>query len=348
VIAVNEIRELNAIDNWVRHFTRAPHQRNLVHQSDAELIALPGTDRLLAITIDTLAEEIATGLYREPFTMGWVTVMASLSDLAAVAADPLGVLVSVSLEPGRDDSFKTALAQGMAAACDAGGTFLLGGDTNTAPVSSFTGCAIGLVSRRPALTRVGCRPGDAAFLSGPAGTGSALGLSNFLHNAAFPESSYRPVARVNVRQLVRRFATACMDTSDGLLPTLDQLMRLNGMGFQITRDVAHLLDPRALRLAVDAGIPPWCMLAGPHGEFELVLTVPPGLVEEFSMEARSTGWDPVAVGTVIDQARITIALDGLAHAVDTAAVRNLFDDVGGDVRRYVQGLASVLAPRPEV
>lgn len=330
MIVVNKIRELNAIDNWVRHFTRAPHQWNVVHQSDAELVALPGTDRLLAITIDTVAEEIVTGLYREPFTMGWVAVMASLSDLAAVAADPLGLVVSVVLEPGRDDSFRTALAQGMAAACDAGGTFLLGGDTNTAISPSLTTCAIGIVSRRPVLNRVGCRPGDTVFLSGPAGAGSALALSRFLHSEGFPEGSYRPVARLNVRQTIRRFATACMDTSDGLLPTLDQLMRLNGMGFRITQDVAHILDRRALRLAVEADLPPWFMLAGPHGEFELVLTVPQGLTEHFMAEARSAGWEPVMTGTVTEEIGVKMAIDGRQCAVDTAGVRNLFDEVSGD------------------
>jgi thiamine-monophosphate kinase len=280
--------------------------------------------------------------------MGWVAIMACLSDLAAVGADPLGVVVSVSLESTRDEAFRTALAQGMSAACDWCGTFLLGGDTNAASAPALTGCAIGIVPRVAALTRVGCRPGDVVFLSGPAGAGSALGVSRFLGTEGFPENNYRPVARLNVRHTVRRFATACMDTSDGLLPTLDQLMRLNGMGFRITCEVAQLLDPRALRLAVEAGLPPWFMLAGPHGEFELVLTVPQGLAEHFMAEARSAGWEPVMIGTVTEEVGVRMTIDGRQYTVDTAGVRNLFDEVSGDISRYVRGLAAMLVPEPEV
>jgi len=66
-----EIREIN---RWVRHFIRSPLQQNAPHASDAELVEIPGNRAFwLAVTIDTVSEEITKGIYRDPFTMGWVT-----------------------------------------------------------------------------------------------------------------------------------------------------------------------------------------------------------------------------------------------------------------------------------
>jgi len=129
VSRMDEILENAAIDAWAGAFRRAPSRANAPHESDAELLEIESLpDRYLAITIDTVAEEIATGLYRDPFTMGWVTVMASLSDLAAVGADPVGVVVSVSAPPGRDAGFVDGARRGMEEACCSVGTFVLGGD----------------------------------------------------------------------------------------------------------------------------------------------------------------------------------------------------------------------------
>ena len=143
---MREILENATIDFWAQHFKKSPDQVNEHHRSDAELIRIPGdSENCLAATIDTVAEEITLGIYRKPYTMGWVTIMASLSDLAAVGADPIGMLIAVSMQPGCDSNFVDQVAQGMADACASQGVFIIGGDTNETPVTSLTGCALGLV-----------------------------------------------------------------------------------------------------------------------------------------------------------------------------------------------------------
>ena len=174
---MGEILENVIIDSWIRHFRPTPGQINKPHEADAELVDIPGdSEHYLAITIDTVAEEITTGLYQDPYTMGWVTVSACLSDLAAVGAEPLGLVVSVSVEPGRDEAFTSSIAQGMEDACRNLGVFILGGDTNTTPTISLTACALGLVSRERGMTRRGCQPGEDVFITGGVGAGNALGI----------------------------------------------------------------------------------------------------------------------------------------------------------------------------
>ena len=40
---------------------------------------------------------------------------------------------------------------------------------------------------------------------------------------------------------------ACMDTSDGLIATLDQFMRLNNVGFELKEDLEKVIDENALK-----------------------------------------------------------------------------------------------------
>lgn len=339
--AIEEILENNAINSWVRHFHRAPYQSNRCHETDAELIGIPGNEtHFLAVTVDTVAEEIAAGLYQNPFTMGWVTVMANFSDLAAVGAEPLGMVISVSVEPSRDQEFNDEIARGMAAACRHLGTFILGGDTNAAPKPSLTGCAIGLVPRESKITRIGCREGDVVFLSGPAGLGSALGLTRLLNISGidFPESEYRPVARIPEGKLLRPYASCCMDTSDGVLATLDQLMRLNGIGFVLDIPAEEILHPAALELARKTRLPSWLMLAGQHGEFELIFTIPEECIEAFLNAAAMPQWSPVRIGKVVSQPGIQLLCDGKLITPDTGKIRNLAVHFQDDVNGYIQSL----------
>ncbi len=336
---MDDILENVAIDAWVKAFSRAPGQVNAPHESDAELIELPGDPgNLLAITIDTVAEEILTGLYQEPYTMGWVSVMASLSDLAAVGADPLGMVVSVSAPPGKDSGFAESAGRGMEDACRSLGVFILGGDSNLTPEVSLTGCSIGIVPKNTMLTRRGTQPGDAVFVTGPAGAGNALGLVRLsgLPDEYFPETAYRPSARLAAGKALRGHATAAMDTSDGVLTTLDQLMRLNGHGFEVDCDWPAILSEDVLALCDRTDTPYWMMLAGPHGEFELIFTVPAteaGALSEKSGDLEPT---PIRIGTVQERAAVTLALpSGRRLDIDMSSLRNLLDTSDGDLAHYL-------------
>ena len=89
------IIESMIIEGFTTHFHVPPHRVNGVHEADAELVD-PGAmnGHLLAVTTDGVIEEISSGLYDDPYLMGWMLATVNLSDLAAVGADPMGLLVS--------------------------------------------------------------------------------------------------------------------------------------------------------------------------------------------------------------------------------------------------------------
>jgi thiamine-monophosphate kinase len=333
--------EIELIERLTRGFERSPYQLNRRHETDAELVRIPGTDLTLAITTDGVSEEIETGLYADPWLVGWMTVTVNASDLAAVGAAPLGLLVSETLPPTMTADEVRALQQGLAEACRAHGLPLLGGDTNAGSRLHMGATAVGLAPGGTSLTRVGCRPGDTLYASGPLGSGTAFALLQLTAKTdgdAIDTLCFQPVARLAEGQAIRTLASACMDTSDGAVTTLDELMRLNATGIRVDLAVEDYLDQAALQVARAAGIPAWMLLAGPHGEFELIFTIPPEHEVELEAVARSMNWRPLRLGSVVAAPGLELPLDGVSRTLDTTRIRNLYSESGGDLAAYRAGL----------
>jgi thiamine-monophosphate kinase len=328
-------REIALIEKLAGTLPRSPLLLNGLCESDAELIRLPGTDVALAVTTDAIAEEIAAGLYSDPYLIGWMAVMVNASDLAAVGAEPLGILLNETLPADLDPAFIDRLQSGIRDALEACGLHLLGGDTNFSPTMQIAATAVGIVSTGLPLTRLGCAPGDRLYASAPLGIGSAFALSRIDPNA--PAISYRPLARIREGRLLRGVASCGMDTSDGVVPTLDELIRLNRLGFRIDAPLADILHPAALEAAARAGLPEWLMLAGPHGEFELLFTVSPDADDRLQAEARTIDWTPIPIGFVTPQPGLWLG----SNRLDSTRIRDLYTDVGGDAQRYLAELLAI-------
>jgi thiamine-monophosphate kinase len=334
---MNDILENKLIGSITAGFHRSPLQLNEIHCADAELIALPATadGTTLAITTDTLVEEIESGLYNDPYLIGWMTVIASMSDLAATGATPLGILVSEVLPQSFSSDDCARLQAGINDACVACETFVLGGDTNTGNSLQMTGCAVGIVRRENGLTRIGCSAGEGIFASGLLGDGNAYAAARFFGKS---EESFQPRARLAEGQMLCGIATACMDSSDGTIATLDQLMRLNGVGVRLSHPLCDVLTPSAMSASTKLAFPAWAMLAGIHGEFELIFSLPSGREAELLARAATIGWTPVRLGEIIAEPILTMPVDGEDCPIDSGFLRNLGTTCARDIAGYVQAL----------
>lgn len=347
---INEIIENRFISNLTKQFRRSPLQLNRLHESDAELLNIePVSGQILAVTTDTIAEEIAVGLYTDPFLIGWMSVMVNLSDLAAVAATPLGIVISQVLPTEYPSESIELLQKGIEAACENCGTFVLGGDTNFGQTMTMTGCAIGTVDGCRLLTRRGCKPGDQLYTTSLLGIGNIYAISAFASSLSpgqcskpsFDAGDYRPTARLTEARCLANFASACMDTSDGVLGTLDQLMRLNNVGFRINADWQNALHPKADKFSKVLGIPNWLWLAGQHGEFELLFTILRNKEDQFLLASEQIGWNPVRVGEVVSEPSIQIPIHGEQIGLDTARIRNLGNSFDGNIASYINELMNI-------
>jgi thiamine-monophosphate kinase len=342
----NVAREIRLIDGLARAFGRSPHQLNARHESDAELLRLPGTDLVLAVTADDIAEEVESGLYRDPFLIGWMAVLINASDLAAVGARPVGLLLNETLPPDASERFLASLQRGIRDASEACGIPVLGGDTNFGTRLHIGATAIGLIETGAPLTRRGCEPGDVLYASGPLGLGTAFALLQLLSGGAatsppatngdspLASLEFLPQPRLTEGRILGSIASACMDTSDGAIATLDELMRVNGVGFRLDPLLDRLLDRGALQAARAAGLPAWMMLAGPHGEFELIFTVRPTRLGTLERAARRIGWRPIRLGRAVPEPGLRLRIEDAPRALDATRIRDLFGECGGDPLAY--------------
>jgi thiamine-monophosphate kinase len=334
----NDIVENRMLSRWGELLPRAPGQVGGLHEADAELVDL-GDGRLLALTVDAVVEEVAVGLYRLPRTVGRITAASSLSDLAAVGADPLGVLVCATLPSTNRDEVQTGIAEGLRQTLDPVGVFVLGGDTADGHPLVLAVTAVGLVPRDGVLTRVGARPGDQVFVSGLLGSGGALAASVLLGLGCAGEDDFHPVNRLREGALLRGVASCCMDSSDGFVATVDQLGRINEVGFRVDAPPADLLHPAAAKVRAETGMPAFPFIASHHGEFELVFTVPPDRVPVLEQRARTLDWSPIRVGVVEREPGVRVG----GATIDTVRLRNAYDDAGGDLAAYLKTLLAVTA-----
>jgi thiamine-monophosphate kinase len=329
------------IERLARGLPRAPFQLNALHEADAEIVVLPESGGVrLAVTADTIAEEIQTGLYTDPWLIGWMAVTANLSDLAAVGAMPLGILLAETISESCPPEFLQCLQKGIGDACRTHATPVLGGDTNLGETMSLTGCALGFLEDGHVITRRGCAPGDILFASGPLGCGNGFAFAR-LCDRRVRCPAYRPVARLREGRTVRRFASACMDSSDGLLATLDQLLRINGAGFRLASGWEEALDVPSRGLLQQVGLPDWFLLAGPHGEFELLFTIPPKQETGFLDEAFCQGWTPKRLGRVLPDPEIRLTVQGSEYNLDTGAIRNLAASSRKSPFAFVEALRAI-------
>jgi thiamine-monophosphate kinase len=334
----DRVLEIDMIARLTGHFARSPLQANRLQQSDSEIIRVPdGSPIDLAITMDSIAEEIQGGLYTDPYMIGWMAVMVNMSDLAAVGAEPFGIVISEILDNRCTPEFIETMQRGIQDACTACNSYVLGGDTNSGQQLILSGCALGRVRRGAALMRTGCQAGDVLYATGPLGTGNAYALG-LLEPHLRSRITYLPQPRLQQGIALREFATACMDTSDGVLGTVDELVRLNRLGFSFTPDWERALDAAAHEVASRANIPAWLLLGGIHGEFELLFTIPPEREPDMLQAARSRGWEMLMLGTLTAAPEVLLPIEGSPHPVDTAVVRNLGHTLSHDPRGYLRAL----------
>ena len=330
---LNEILENKIINNLISEFDRSPNQVNKPHESDAEIIQI--SNHRLAVTTDSISEEITTGLYDDPYLIGWMIVTVNISDLAAVGATPIGILISEIIPKTFSEEKIKELQRGITNACKAYNTFILGGDTNEGENLVLTGTAIGITNPEKTLTRIGCKPGDILYSTGKLGNGNAYAISKLIpQTKSFSE--YKPIAQIKNCNVVSKYASCCMDTSDGLISTLDQLMRLNNVGFELVEDWEKLIDENALMYSRNNNVPAWLLFAGQHGEFELIFTIPQKLNKAFLNASSKIEFKPIELGKVISDKKVIIPLYGKMIPIDTAFIRNLPAETKGDINHYLK------------
>lgn len=203
---------------------------------DATVLSVPTGEQLVVSTDASLEDVHFRRAWLAPAEIGWRATAAALSDLAAMAATPLGILIALTLsERWLDDLGE--LAEGIAESASAAGASIVGGDLTRGEQLAITITVLG--STAAPMRRDGAHPGDILWVTGQLG-GPALAIAAWNEGRQpTPEARARfarPVPRIREAQwLARAGASAGIDISDGL-----------------GGDAAHLAAASGVRIAIDA------------------------------------------------------------------------------------------------
>ena len=287
---------------------------------DAAVMARPAGD--VVVSTDMLSDDVDFLLAAaKPELVGRKALGVNLSDLAAMAATPIGFTASVAVDKNWSKpaygnlsclNYLKRLCEGMLTLADEFNCPLVGGDTNcfngplTISITVFGVIPRNSQGRKKYIpwTRSAAQPGDAILLTG------AVGGS--IHGRQF---TFTP--RVNEALYLRQNydVHAAMDISDGLSLDLFRMTTASNVGaaldlgtIPIHRDVKKSeklgvrseeltqSDPRNSQLALQHAL-------SDGEDFELILTVAPKTTERILNDEtlRSLGAKIARIGTVVNQ-----------------------------------------------
>jgi thiamine-monophosphate kinase len=216
---------------------------------------------------------------------GYRATAAALSDLAAMAAEPLGVLLSMALGPGNPREDAAELQAGAGEACRREGISILGGDLAGSPGPVVLDVVVLGRARVPVL-RSGSFPGDEMWVTGWLG-GSAGAVALWSHGLLPPEGIRTAFARPRPRirealWLAERVSLhALLDISDGLAGDAGHLAAASGVSV-VLEEEAIPVYPNLAGLLAGTGEDPLAIALGGGEDYELCFTVSPDALEAWA------------------------------------------------------------------
>ncbi len=310
--AVNEAGEAELVELLAQIFGAGPLGPNQLGIGD-DAAVMPAPRAPIVWSIDAEVEGVhfqRSWLSLEQ--LGFKSTMAAASDLAAMAAQPLGVLSALIVPEGFSADELTALATGQAAASQQLGTKIYGGNLARGEQLSITTTVLG-TAQRPTV-RSGAKPGDRLWVTGPLGL-AAAGLQLLQSSPQPPGTAEcelalaawrQPQARLAAGQRAAAIATAGIDISDGLALDIARLAKASGGehgSVRVVLDREALPTPELLRLAEHLGCSASELALHGGEDYALAVTTAPGRsLEGFRQIGTCEARNPDAPAVVVRSA----------------------------------------------
>ncbi|MDP3010846.1 MAG: thiamine-phosphate kinase [Methylococcales bacterium] len=274
---------------------------------DCALLSIPDGYEL-AITTDTMVENVHFFKDTDPAQLGHKLLAVNLSDLASMGAKPLSVTLALTV-PSVNEAWLSAFATGFLTLAERYGVDLIGGDT-TAGALTLTVQALGLVPRGLALTRSAAKVGDFIYLSGNIGD-AGLGLKITqgyqcadLDNAL--KQFNQPEPACNIGQKLCGVANACIDISDGLSSDLGHILQQSQVGACVFWDELPL-STAVLTYINDTG--DWLLPLVAGDDYQLCFTVSPEKIAQVPEGCQKIGIIEAEPGLRLNKAGIIQSLE---------------------------------------
>lgn len=245
---------------------------------DAACVQVPDASQLL-ISTDTLVENVHFLNSWDPYDIACRAVKVNISDMAAMAATPAWVSLALTL-PKLDQTWLERFSKGLHETLALWRMALIGGDITRGPLT-ITITIHGFAPTGQVVQRQGALPGDHIYVSGDLGAAAfAVQMLTTPSMANLPFTSkeqalllnklLHPMPRTDLTLLLREYASAAIDISDGLSADLQHICEMSRVGaYLIDNDIPR--HPLLQRVATPNS-PDWALTGG--DDYELCFTIP--------------------------------------------------------------------------
>lgn len=283
-------------------------------KDDGAVVAVPEGHELV-VTSDTLNEGVHFLRGEDPVNIAHKALRVNLSDLASMGADPICYQLNLAFpeKPTENwlERFTGALMDDQALY----GIYCSGGDTTSIKGGclSVSITALGCVPNGRALRRGGAKDGDKIVLTGAVGD-AVLGLkvlSEGLDRDKYAGAVSRylqPLPRVGCVDVLRRYAHAGADISDGLLADLGHVAAASSLGARI--DLGAFTFSQEVKQALESKIISIEDVLSGGDDYELVLAVPESLCDKFIAELKKFDLKPLFIGVFLSETQGVVVYEG--------------------------------------
>lgn len=212
---------------------------------------------------------------------GWFSMVIGLSDLAAMGARPLGMLLALEAEESMPVASLDAFYDGVLEASQEFDCPILGGNVKDAKQFSCVGTVLGSVTQQGILRRSGARAAQRLFVLGEMGRFWAGVLckqegieleEEALRSVLTPLRRPWPRVREGLALVDQSLSQCAMDSSDGLTACFASIAEQSQVDLNL--DLGQLIPlPEVAEVAERTGIDARNMMLG-WGDWQLVCTVP--------------------------------------------------------------------------
>jgi thiamine-monophosphate kinase len=264
----------------------------------------------IAVTTDTLVSGVHFPENTHPKAIGHKVIAVSLSDLAAMGAEPAWVSLALTM-PSVDKDWLAEFSSGIFELCEYFNVQLIGGDTTKGPLS-ITVTAQGFTPLNKHLTRAGAKPGDWIYVTGKIGD-AALALMHIQNKITIEDIHIEktqskldfPKPRLLAGQMLRDYASAALDISDGLLSDLQHLCHASKVGANVVLDAVPIsqvmkdtLGDKAIEVAINGG-----------DDYELIFTISDAKKVAMETALNQTGVAITCIGQINHSDKITTTMN---------------------------------------
>ena len=224
------ISEVDILDCFQHLVENDEHDLVLVGPGDDAAVIKSQTKNLVhSLDISKIFTHFPDNAF--PEDIAYRSVAVALSDLAAMGAQPSFISIGLTSDK-KDISWYEEFTKGIESVLNDYQLKLVGGDVTFGEINICVN-VFGHIDGN-ILKRSNAKPGDNIYITGKLGRGRK-GLDDWNNNKQSPyvKDYFRPKINFKNSQYISKFASSCIDISDGLMKDLTSICNLSEVGAKV-------------------------------------------------------------------------------------------------------------------